>query len=508
MSTAEPSLIARRRSHTLVYNPGAVSPDGWKDLEKRLSVFEKDARQAVWVSFCAKLLDVDPKGRRVMRLPGEVSDELLRAAFPGHQIGQLPGAWEARSVDVRFRTKEFPPKNSDQVKIVEYLTRDDGHGTKLVVAGTAAGKSYCSIRAWTEVGDVLLGTFAQTNHLENFLAELLKFTTLTEDEILVVDDGRATLRKVLERPERATRYKAVLVLHRTVWTAMADNVSDGAVSGTCEFVRFCQLMGVGTHISDECHMELASVVTLAMLTNFRRTFYLTATAGRTQWSEDRVLKQQLPLGRALVLAKPKRLVVRQVRFDSRPDEVDQRKCINRRDFFDINWYFDYLARPDKWERWSEMVTRLVQEAFAGGATSVGIVVSGKLEFLDRTVQLMRDAFPERTVGNFSSRVKAGETRMAELERDIVVTTEKSFGGSINPERMSHLLLLAPVSSPVALEQISGRLRGLDGRDCIFLDVWDGGFEKVVNQAKQRWTLYRKLAASFTESEYGEESPGR
>ena len=495
------SLIARRRSHVLVYNPGDVDPEGWRDLERRLSVFEKDVRQATWVSFCAKLLDVDPRGRRVMRLPREVEPDLLRAAFPRHTVGDLPAPWSARGVSVRFRTREYPFRSSDQSRIVEYLAAEDGHGTKLVVAGTASGKSYCAIRAWCGFGDVLLGTFAQATHLENFRAELMKFTDLEADDILVVDDGRQTIRRALAKPEEAARYKAVLVLHRTVWNCMSDSINGGAVSGTNEFSRFVQQIGVGTHVSDECHLKLASVMTLAMMSNFSRTFYLTATAARTQWSEDRVLKQQLPLGRALVVRGEKRLVSRQIRFDSRPTDADQIKCVNRRDFFDINWYFDYLARKDKWDTWAELVTGLVGRAFDEGASGVGIVVSGRLEFLDRVVSLAREAFPGRTVGNFSSRVKAGEARAMELDRDIVVTTEKSFGGSVNPPRMSHLLLMAPLSSPVWVEQVAGRLRGLDGRPCVLLDAWDGGFERLVRQSKARFTVLKKLSTEITREDY-------
>ena len=97
--------------------------------------------------------------------------------------------------------------------------------------------------------------------------------------------------------------------------------------------------------------------------------------------------------------------------------------------------------------------------------------------------------------------------MAELNRDIVVTTEKSFGGSVNPERMTHLIFLAPLSSPVVVEQIIGRLRGLDGRPCKLLDVWDAGFVKLVEQAKRRRALYRKLATKITETDYAADSGG-
>ena len=497
-----PRVIIQRRTHILVYRAGERDKSGFSELERQLVVREKDVRGASWVTFKAILTDTDPKGREVLRLPGEVPEELLRKAWPNHQITDGPAAWPRRAVRVKFHAKEFPFKNSDQKKITDYLTEPGYAGIpRLVVAGTAAGKSYCSIRAWAARQDVLLGTFAQTAHLENFRTELLKFTDLTEDEILVIDDGRVSLRRAMKHPDELARVKVILCLHRTIWNAMQDKIDDGRVTGQNEFTDFVLAAGVGTHISDEAHLEYQSLIYLGMLLNVEQTFYLTATPKRTDWMEDRVLAMQLPKDFGLYIKSEKRLESVQIRYDTRPSEVDIAKSINRRDYFDVPRFFDYLLRDDKWGYVEEMLTHHVSEAFGAGADSVGIVVAGKLEFLDRVVERVRAAFPERTVGNFSSRVKAGETRMAELDRDIVVTTEKSLGGSVNPERMTHLIFLAPLSSPVVIEQIVGRLRGIGGRPCILIDLWDAGFPKLVEQAKRRRAIYRKLSTNVTELEY-------
>ena len=508
-----PRAILRRRTHTLVYRASERDAAGYAELERQLTVREKDASGASWVTFRAILKDVDPHGREVLRLPGELSDDLLQKAWPQHKIGDSPRAWPSRKVRVKFHTAKFPFKNSDQSKIYEYLTGThqfegiiDGV-PRLVVAGTAAGKSYCSIRAWVERGDVLLGTFAQTSHLENFKAELLKFTDLTEDDILVVDDGRQSLRRVMKNPEALAAVKVVLTLHRTVWFAMQDKIEDGRVTGQNEFIEFVLAVGVGTHVSDEAHLELQSLVYLGMMLNVEQTYYLTATPKRTDWMEDRVLGAQLPRDSALYIRSAPRLETIQVRYDTRPDPNDVAKSVNRRGYFDVPRFFDYLMRPEKWEPVEEMLTYYVGKALDAGADSVGIVVAGKLEFLDLVVARMKAAFPEKTVGNFSSRVKAGEARMAELNRDIVVTTEKSFSGSVNPEHMTHMMFLAPLSSPVVIEQVSGRLRGIDGRPCVFYDLWDAGFAKLVEQAKRRRTTFKKISVSLTEVDYANERHG-
>lgn len=500
-----PPVIIKRRTHYLVYGAGrGVDGPARKELSRSLSIWETDASKASWLSFRAELEDVDPANRRVLRLPGEIDPHLLQRVWPTHRWEAGARPWAARRVAIRFRTGEYPYRDRDQGRIVAYLTgeeRPEGEqepGSYLVVAKTAAGKSYCAIRAWTHYGDVLLGVFAQLPHLENFRIDLLKFTDLTEDEVLIIDEGRVSLRRALKEPGR---YKVALVLHRTATSCLSDVIADGVLSGPSEFTEFVQALGVGTAVFDECHLELRSLLLLGMTLNVARTFYLTATPKRTEWREDRVLRQQLPFSRALIVQAPARLVARQVKFDSGPTLLDVAHCINRRDYFDPVRYFDYIIREDKYLAWEEMVTALVGDCFnEPEAESVALVLGGRLEFLAQVIVSVHAAFPGRTVGNFSSMVPIA-SRMAELDRDIIVTTQKSFGGSVNPDRVSHMLLLAPIASPVWLEQITGRLRGVRGRPSVVLDIWDNGFDKLRLQAASRRTAYKRIATALTQEEY-------
>jgi len=500
--------VVQRRSSTLIYGHDRDRDvAAHRRLMATLSVWEEDITGAKWKTFEATLVDTDPLGRKILRLPGWVDVEAVAAAWPSHVWTEAFRPWPARDVTVRFHGQQYPFKNKDQSRIVDYLL---GQGSfermvdasaYLVVADTAAGKSYCSIRAWTIYGDVLLGLFAQLTHLENYKVELLKFTDLTEDDILVVDDGRDTLRRARKRG--LATYKAILVLHKTAWRchAAALDHEAGRLTSPNELVEVIKEAGVGTVVADECHLEFKSLVVLAMMTNVRRWVFLTATPKRTEWQEDRIFKQVVPFDSALRIRAIPRLAVTQIRFDSRPSEADVIASVNRRGYFDVPGYFDYLSRSSKYDRWEEMVTALVARAFDAGATGVGVVVGGKLEFLDRVCNSMRDAFPDRSIGNFSSRIKKREDKMLELERDIIVTTEKSFGGSVNPPRMSHMILAAPLASDVWVKQITGRLRGLNGAPCELLDVWDAGFPNIREQTRRRKTTYKKFALSITDEEY-------
>ena len=498
--------IARRRTSLLVYGHGRdYSAPARKRLLQTLSVWEQDASGARWKAFEAALQDVDPLGRGVLRLPGWADPDLVAAAWPRGEWTDAMRPWPARAAAVHFRSVEFPYRDRDQARIFDYLVgqgsfaRMAGASAYLVVADTAKGKSYCAIRAWCRYGDVLLGIFAQGTHLENFRAELLKFTDLTEADILVASDGRESMRRATRRG--LDRYKAILVLHGTAWRCAEDAIDDGHVTGANELVTLIQAAGVGTIVADECHLELKSLAVLEMLTNVGRWFFLSASPQRTEWQEERVLRQVLPLADGLWVKSVPRVQGTMVRFDSRPGEADLAKSINQRGHFDVPAYFDYLLRQPRYAAWEEMATTMVARCFADGATGVGVVVGGRLEFLDAVLETMAAAFPGRTVGNFSSRIKKPAARMVELDRDIVVTTEKSFGGSVNPPRMSHMVMCVPFSSEVYSKQITGRLRGLDGGRCVLVDLWDAGFPNTREQYRLRRRAYRKLFANLDEEEY-------
>ena len=505
-------VIIYRRTHTLVFSPEKRIESSFNTLiRKVLELRESNAMGASWPVFTALLNDIDPEGRKVLRLPPFIDENLIRSTWPGHAIEFNRNSWKNRKVAISFNEQTFPYRNSIQSDVVKFLTSPEEYpySGRLVQAGTAVGKSYCAIRAWAHHGTVMLGTFAQMSHLANFKTEILKFTTVTEEEILVIDDGKKTIASALKRsPEERDKIKVILVLHRTIMSSL-DAVIDGnnsVIPGkSAEIVELIFRYGIGLHISDESHLELRSLLRFSMMTNIRETFYLTATPKRTDWKEDILLKTQLPIHNAFVLVSKPRLLSIQLSFNSGPNEIDVRKSKNIRGYFDIPKYFDYLMSEAQWSNTSERITNLISTILENPNTgSIGVVVSGKIEFLEKTIELLKTSFPEKEIGNFSSKVKAGEKRNAELEKDIVVTTDKSFNGSVNPIKMTHLIYMAPITSEVTVEQISGRLRGENGLPCIFVDFYDTGFPSLIQQAKIRKTFLKRISLDVRNITY---SPG-
>ena len=441
---------------------------------------------------------------RNLKIPREVPMNLIKKAFPSHTVIEEINGWPVRDIEINMRPG-FDFKNIDQRNIFDFLTCTGSYeerysyGTDLVVAGTATGKSYCAIRAWVEYKVPFIGIFAQTAHLENFKTELFKFTDLGEDEIIVIDEGAKSIDKSILSKDKS-KVKCILMLHRSVANCLRDNVGPGNFSEeifkTNVLFKLITQYKIGIAIVDEAHLELAALIFFALFSNMAKTIYLTATPKRTEHTEDKILGLQLPRDRAFFVEKEKRINVEFVEFNSKPSLETVNGMFNQLGHFLVPRYFDFVLTQyrDKWRELVASVIRQCYEKLESGC--IGIVVSGKLDVVEVVIALVKKEFPEKTVGNFTSMVKVAN-RHLELDRDIIVTTDKSFNGSVNPEKMDTLILLAPLASEVLVEQITGRLRGLKGNNCYVIDVFDSGFRNLVAMKKKRETKYRKIALSVS-----------
>jgi hypothetical protein len=492
----DPLYIIQRCSHLLVYGAWHGNEEEQRALLKKLTVLKK--LKGYWKPIYKGLLyDRDPYERAILRIPIGVPLELIEKAWPRHELKSNQKGWPSRDIDIVFRSK-FEFRNKDQAKITNYLNED--FPIRAVSAGTASGKSYCSIRSWTESSrKVALGTFAQTTHLNNFKSEILKFTNVTEEEILVIDDGRKTIRKAMSEPERLQQYKVALILHRTIANCFKDAiVGNKVVPGIeNEFSIFVRALGVGLHVSDECHLELQNLITMALLTNIAKTYYLSATLGRTEHSENKVLVMQIPKEWTLFIKNMPKLKVVQMSYRTAPEMNDYLHEKNSQGYFNTSWYFkQYLMRPVNWELIMGLIIMLINRSFNDeAAKGVGVVLGSSLEFLDAVYDEIANAFPNKTIGNFTSRVK---NKMDQLEGEIIVTTDKSFGGSVNPLHLTHLIMLIPISSKIWVEQISGRLRGENGNSCIVFDLYDMAFSNLAENAKARLKTFKSIALEVTQ----------
>ena len=440
---------------------------------------------------------------KVLYLPKNFSLSLIKAVYPRHRLVGVNNAPPHVLQPEITLTSGFDYRTDNQQLIVTYLnrthhfanTKDDG--VDLVSAGTSEGKSYSFIRSWVERGAPrLLACFSKAAHLENFKSELMKFTNLTEGDMLVANGS--------QKISKPTTAKVTLILARTIHNSISDQIiqtvperektagSWPVIENTPTIINFIKDSKYSEIVIDEAHLEMLATLQMVLLVNVLKITLLTATANRTDPQEDRIASYIFP-EEYLSIEKEKRIEVRSLMYSGGLEGDEIASCRNSYGFSNPMYHDTIRANPESFSRFMYALEKLITECREAGAGTIGIVLAASLKFINDVEAHLNTLFPELSIGQFTSNTPKMEKRLLALDMDICLTTEKSFNGSINPLNMDYLVLHGAILSPVTIEQISGRLRGADGKSCFFIDLFDSSSPTCFDAWKVRQKTFNKIA---------------
>ena len=492
-------LVIRRPSHYLVTQPNRCDLDARKALLARAVLWDSLDSGQRYPLYRGYLWDSVVASESALRIPVNLHQRSIEDAFPSHEwVDNRFKGWKHRIIDVPMK-EGLSPRSGAQRRIIGYLNRPAP--TYLVHATTGIGKTFCFLSSWTRWKVPLFGVFAQKAHLETFYTEIFKFLDIPEDEVLIMDQGTRSMQAALK--EAPDKYKIFLGIYRTFHNQVKKCLKrrpDGAMMLISQplYTTLMQRAGIGALLADECHLEYQAMIATALTTNIARTTYLSATPSRTVWKEKSLVELLWPRKSRITITLEPRVVYVPISWSSNPSHRDRDLCTVMGDRFNVPGYTDYLMGMRNYPHWKSMILHFLNLRIAEGSTGAAVVVGGKLALVSRLIKDLRKHYGEtKSIGNYTSLVKDKKEREKSLGSDIVVTTEKSFGASVNPLQIDTLLFCAPMSSPVWIEQIAGRLRGEEGRECLFYDLaGDGGFGKLRNQKSQRKQTMKKIAHSI------------
>ena len=505
--------IAVRATNIIITRPTLAHEKMIQRIKWDVSVWEKRG-SATWPRWGAWLEQGTPGKNDALRIPRSVDLRKLISQLPGHKPVRINNRWPTIESSIgieNFRSSEYPYRGDDQERLVKVILKKDPNSGKmpgytLISSSTAGGKTYAALRAWCMLEVPLFGLFSLEEHRTNFLNELKKFVFIKDEKILLTD-GTKNLKRDLEKPPGT--YDVILMINKTAGSdfkkTSGGNMDDyNKIQGLPDYLKLARKQGVGLLVIDEAHLDLQSFAATLLLSNFLSTVLLTATAFRTDYREDLLFQKLLPPNNARVIeVKKPRLKTTVLHFNSTPRDKDIKECENAQmDYFSPPKFADYLMMPSVWRRWFPVVVGLIQKECIDKNRQGSIILGGKLDIIKKMKRELEKAFPDKTFGNYTSLVKKS-IREKELQCDIILTTEKSFAGSVNPLQLEVMIFCAPVASPVLLEQISGRLRGQGNRPAEFFDLaCDKGFPRLSIQAKQRERIIKKLSISFEKKDLG------
>lgn len=436
----------------------------------------------------------------VFRYDGENNQLVIPRGFSFFNIKRLLKVSDRDFIfnDVPDQSKSFysiecttAPRDKLQEEAIEFLLKEtDGKeilydSQKMLCLKTGKGKTFAMIYAICKMKRKAIIIVDSLSIAEQWKNSFLTFTTIRESQISLIS-GRSTINKIMELNDIENKYQVYISTHQTLTSLIRTDPNLITV--------FFNKIKVGVKVYDEAHASWSSMFNIDELTNTDRTFYLTASPGRSDVDENKLYKyvfETVPMfGRDdndIMLSNNNRYQSEKVdkneryhigyfiNYNSHPSQNDIMKLI-RNGNLDLNYYSDYtLNKSYKLFLYTlvEILNLFINSDKFHRKIAVLVKKTNMITQLYKDLQVI---YPDMTIGRFCGLVPA-KNKFNELNNDIILTTEKSCSKAVDIDNLGALVNAVPFSSPIVTEQVIGRLRH-NAKRSFYVDIADYGFKKI------------------------------
>lgn len=437
-------------------------------LEKSLEVFD-------WISHKVKLSCYDVKNN-VLYVPRSTSIIMLESMFHTNNLKD-DSMYEIGKVNFQLKTK---PRDEKQFKAIRFLCgvrefRSISYSSRLnLELDTGVGKTYCTIAALWHFKQKSAIIIHLNRLVKQWKDKILEYTDISEKEIYVIT-GRDSINKLKKKKDSLKQYKIFLVSHRT----LSSYVEKEGVDKLQELFEFLQ---IGIKVYDEAHLEFKNIMKIDLHTNVRKTFYLTATAGRSDKAENILYKRVLGSAPTLSIKIPQeeRLTVALIlKINTLPSKIMEASLTTMRGLNSIKYLRYLFSEKSRKELFRALTISLnTVENIEGQFTIlVGLKENTSIikEFIEENFEKYKN-----DIGIVDSDIKP-EDQENEIEKKIIITTYRSFGTGLDLSKLMVIIMIEPYSSEIVARQLIGRLRNKKGS--IFIEILDQGIEKRLKQSE-------------------------
>lgn len=462
---------------------------------KKNTVFNKKITfgyEELWVG----IKDIVHEGEKYFALPREYPIELLHK-----YLNEEPEIIKDTKYHIPYKTVDISlkdgvaPRTELQVELTEFLSGTDRYkdinrmARRALLADTGEGKTFLTINyiVNTKLFTVIL--CPDDRAIKTWVDEFVKFTDVSLAEIGIVK-GADNLERIIKKKDN---FKVVLVSSRTLSSLFKNKKDD-------EVLNFFEKMEFGLKVIDEIHLGLETTFNVEMTISTFRTFYLTATASKRVWGEQVILDNILPSGRCTYQQElVRKFEFIEVEYYSNCLKEHQ-KNINKPNGFDALVYLKMLTAQSL--PYFDMFCKDVLRKAVKYSIKQLSYDRSKIAVLCKTNEAgemfgkyLAQTFPDLSIGYFNSKIARMADRELELEKDIIISTDKSFAGIINIKGLEVIVNLTPITSKSHILQIAGRLRREEDKRRIFLQLADFSFKKARNMMYRERKIMEEVSIS-------------
>lgn len=370
---------------------------------------------------------------------------------------------EAVKAEIPMNTA-FVPRKADQEPIIDYFVNSP-YPNLLAELQTGKGKTFSALTAVSRLGE-RFALVMRAQYIDNWMIALTgakHVTMLSSDDILIIQ-GSAALKEVIQaglRNELAE--KCIIIGNRTLANFISKYEDEGCQieSYGCNPVSLWEILGVGTVVKDETHLDFHFNFKLDCYTHVRRTISLSATFRSGDHFIKRMQALQFPPHkRAPEIPYHRYADALAVRYHVPNPELYPHTLRGRTDYNHNKFESSILDRPQGLSEFKRLVKNIVIQDFLTIRKEGQrmLILCSSVDMCIALVDMLRHYDEELVVVKYTAEDNLDDVMSA----DIAVTTLISGSTAIDIPNLKTALLTTSVGSENTVLQTLGRLRELPG----------------------------------------------
>lgn len=417
--------------------------------------------------------------------------------------------WKIRSYfneKYYHRESHHPYQNIDNV-MIKYKPRDEQQQEALrfmvgvneydcnqyspqlsVNLNTGKGKTYCSIATVCFFKMKSMIITGSNTLLSQWGSEITKYTNITPNEIVQISGSDTINMILLGKSKRAMNAKIFLCTHGTL-------KSFGDTYGWDNIYKLFEVLGIGLKFFDEAHTHFENMLMIDYYTNVFRTYYVTATPGRSNWKENRIFQLSIKNVPSIDLFDenndPHTSYIA-IKWNSKPTPQQITMCKNKYGL-DRMRYIDYVTKQPNFYDMLRIIMDLVIKC-----KGRVLMYIGTNEAILRVYYWIGQNYPEflGDIGIFTS-LLSKEQKLNEKNKKLLLSTTKSAGLGEHIEGLKMTIVLAePFRSEIIARQTLGRTRD---DNTVYIELVDMGFKYVKKFYFDKLPVFNKYASDVSDT---------
>ena len=390
---------------------------------------------------------------------------------------------------------KYKPRDQEQEEALKFMVGIEPYDQNLylpqlsVNLNTGKGKTYCSIAAISFLRIKSIIITGSTTLLRQWQDNIREYTDLETKDIFFIS-GSPMMNMILHgKSQQAKNAKIFLCTHATIRSFCETY-------GWKKLREVFKALGIGMKFFDEAHTNFDNMLMIDFFTNCLKTFYVTATPGRSDYKENRIYQlsiKNVPGIDLFDIEKDPHTDYVAIKYNSHPSPVDIKKCYNYKYGLNRINYIKYLMNNDNF--W--MVMRIVMDMYLK-CRGRGLFYIGTNEGILAMYNWILTNYPQLIgqVGIYTS-IVSNEEKLRMKNKKLLLSTTKSAGLGEHIEGLKMTVVAAePFKSEILARQTLGRTRD---DNTIYIELVDLGFKYTRNFYYKKIPVMNKYALSVSDT---------